>query len=208
MFIKRGEAWDFWAPRYEVMVAQPFSLKPTRDKVLARVAIACPDARRLLDVGCGVGQLSKALAERLPDLQVTGVDPSALMIGRARADYAHPRVTHVHGFVEDVPADPPFDVVVTTHAFPYVPDPDAFLRAVRDRLRPGGRLFLAQACTECWWDAAVLRVVKLTTGPAVYAAARDVERRMVVAGLRPVQSTAVPALPGIPSLAVIEAVRP
>jgi 2-polyprenyl-3-methyl-5-hydroxy-6-metoxy-1,4-benzoquinol methylase len=207
MFIKRGAAWDFWAPRYEIMVAQPFSLKPTREAVLARVAAACPDARRLLDVGCGVGQLSKALAERMPDLQVTGVDPSALMIRRARADYAHPRVTHVNGFVEDVPADPPFDVVVTTHAFPYVPDPDAFLRAVRDRLRPGGRLFLAQACTESWWDAAFLRIVKLTTGPAVYAAAGDVAARMASAGLRPDGIHAVPALPLIPSLAVIEAVR-
>lgn len=200
-------AWEFWAPRYEHLVAQPFSLKPTRELVLSRVAASCPDARRILDAGCGVGQLAHALAERLPGVRVTGVDPTGPMIRRARVDYSHPHVTYLVGTVHDVPADEPFDAVVTTHAFPYVREPEAFLSRIFDLLRPGGRLFLAQACTESLWDAAFLRVVKLTTGPARYHASRDIERMMAGAGLQPVGVRAVPTMPLVPSLRLVEAVK-
>ncbi len=212
-------AWEFWAPRYEYLVSQPFSLKPTRDLVVKRVAEACPGARRILDAGCGIGQLAVALAERLPDVRVVGVDPTGAMIHRARADYAHPHVAYLLGTVDDVPdevllegnnsseAQGGFDAVVSTHAFPYVRNPQVFLARIRDLLRPGGRLFLAQVCTESWWDSACLRAIALATGPATFHSSRELERMVVEAGLRLDGVAAIPVLPLVPSLRLVEAVK-
>ncbi len=200
-------AWEFWAPRYENLVAQPFSLKPTRELVLQRVVEACPGARRVLDVGCGVGQLAMAIANALPEAHVTAIDPTWPMIQRARTDYFHERIRYLHGEVEDLPCDRKYEVVVTTHAFPYARDPEAFLAGVRDLMEPGARLILAQACTETWWDAAFLGVVKLTTGPAQYRPVREIERLMRAVGLHPDNVRPVPTFPLVPALRVVEAVK-
>src|SRR5207253_1937842 len=55
---------------------------------LARVAAAVPSSGRILDVGCGHGLFSNALALGSPDRQVLGVDPSGVKIAVARASSA------------------------------------------------------------------------------------------------------------------------
>jgi 2-polyprenyl-3-methyl-5-hydroxy-6-metoxy-1,4-benzoquinol methylase len=200
-------AWEYWAPRYENMIAQSFVLKPTRELVLQRLLQVCPDARRILDVGCGIGQLDRTIVDCLPKVEVVGVDPTGPMILRAKAQFSHPRITYLNGTVHDVPTQAPFDAVVTTHAFPYVMDPDAFLARIRDLLRPGGRLFLAQACTESRWDAAFLSLVKLVVGPAGYYASGDIARKIQLAGLQFDGVCAVPTIPLIPSVRLLEALR-
>jgi len=208
MTFRRGQAWSLYARRYVWLPVQPISLRPTRKFVLRRVAEDWAGARRVLDLGCGVGQLALALAERFPEMAILAVDPSPEMIRVARADRPHPRIDYRQGRIEEVPRDPPFDLVVSTHAFPYVEEPLDFLRQVREVLRPGGGLLLAQACTENAWDALLLRAVKLTTGPADYAPSARVRGWMQQAGLRPVAVRAIPVVPGMASLRLVEAVRP
>lgn len=208
MIFRRGQAWSLYARRYDWLPVQPISLRPTREFVIRRVTEDWSGARRVLDMGCGVGQLALALAERFPEMVVTAVDPSPEMIAMARRDRPHPRIDYREGRVEDVPGDPPFDLVVTTHAFPYVEDPVDFLRLLRAVVRPGGGILLAQACTENRWDALLLRAVKVTTGPANYAPSARVRGWMQQAGWRPVAIRPIPTLPGMASLRLIEAVRP
>ncbi|MBP7127049.1 class I SAM-dependent methyltransferase [Myxococcota bacterium] len=208
MIFRRGQAWSLYARGYTWLPVQPISLRPTREFVIRRVAEDWSDARRVLDMGCGVGQLALALAERFPGMEVTAVDPSPEMIDTARRDRSHPRIEYRQGRVEDVPGDPPFDLVVTTHAFPYVEDPVDFLRHLGRVVRPGGGILLAQACTESLWDALLLRAVRVTTGPADYAPSARVKGWMQQAGLRPLAVRPIPAPPGMASLRLIEAVRP
>src|SRR5439155_12168405 len=60
-----------------------------------------PDVRgrRVLDLGCGVGQLVLHLAQTGAD-DVVGVDVSERMLGLATAERAHPRVTYQLGAIE------------------------------------------------------------------------------------------------------------
>lgn len=177
--------WDFWAPRYHRLWVQRFSLGPSRDLVHRVIDRVAPDARRILDVGCGIGQFARETVERRPDAFVVGVDPAPAMIERARTDFAHDRIRYLVGRVEDVPAGEGFDVVTCQHAFPYMPDPVASLRAMHERLRPGGRVLLVNANAESARDALLLAFVKLTTTSATYWKVEEEREMMRAAGLEP-----------------------
>lgn len=67
------------------------------------------DARRVVDVGCGTGTLAIELAERAD--HVTGVDPSAGMLGAARAKRGAQAVVWLQGTAADLP-ERGFDLAV------------------------------------------------------------------------------------------------
>jgi SAM-dependent methyltransferase len=96
--------------------------------------------RRVLDLGCGAGQLARHLAT-CGAAEVVGVDISERMLALARADWAHPRVTYRRGAVEDV-AFPParFDLVVSALVLHYVADYRGLVARIAGWLAPGGVL--------------------------------------------------------------------
>ena len=159
--------WDFWAARYDRLWVQRVSLAPTRAALRAQLSSRPPG--RLLDMGCGTGQL---LAELLglggtTDWEYTGIDASPAMIAAARRKF--PAACFECADVMSYAAAPAvFDTVVCAHAFPYLPDQRAALARLAGWLQPGGRLLLAQACTETCYDRIVLAIVKRTTSPARY----------------------------------------
>lgn len=53
-----------------------------------------------VDLGCGPGQLTALLAEADPFERVIGVDPSEIMIERARSMEAHPKLEYTVGTAE------------------------------------------------------------------------------------------------------------
>jgi SAM-dependent methyltransferase len=97
------------------------------------------NGRRVLDLGCGAGQLAQHLATR--GAEVIGVDVSERMLGLARAEFAHPRVTHVQSSIEDVGfPGARFDLVVSVLALHYVADYAGLVRRIAGWLAPGGVL--------------------------------------------------------------------
>lgn len=96
-----------------------------------------PPAGRLLDVGCGSGDVLLAL--RRWGWSVCGVEPDPAAAAAARAQGLDVRT----GFVTDLPADGgPFDAVVLSHVIEHVADPVGTLAACGRVLRPGGRLYV------------------------------------------------------------------
>src|SRR5262245_52239735 len=69
------------------------------------------DGRRVLDLGCGAGQLAHHLAAR-GAAEVVGVDISERMLALARAEWSHPRVTYRREALETLAFSPArFDLV-------------------------------------------------------------------------------------------------
>ena len=84
-----------WDPQHYLAYADERG-RPFVD-LLARVGATAP--RSVVDLGCGPGNMTRLLAERWPGATVTGVDSSADMIARARAD--QPSLTWVEADVRD-----------------------------------------------------------------------------------------------------------
>lgn len=95
-------------------------------------------AARVLDLGCGVGQLLPDIRARAADAFVVGIDLTEGMLRRAaRSSVAVMDGTRL-GF-----ADGSFDAVVSCFVAFHFPDPRAALEGVRRVLRAGGSLALA-----------------------------------------------------------------
>jgi trans-aconitate methyltransferase len=94
---------------------------------------------RVLDLGCGPGQLTHAIAETGAD--VLGIDNSPQMIEQARANYPDLRVELADGV--SFRFDTPFDAVFSNAALHWMTRPTEVAARVFEALKPGGR-FVAE----------------------------------------------------------------
>jgi SAM-dependent methyltransferase len=100
---------------------------------------------RVLDVGCGAGELLEHYANL--GWEAFGIEPSE---GAAVAARQRGVTVHV-GTLADRPwPDESFDRVVFSHSLEHIPEPLDALRAARELLAPGGRLAVLAPNWRCW----------------------------------------------------------
>lgn len=96
--------------------------------------------RRIVDLGCGTGDLTAALAERWPEAAVTGVDLSEDMLKPARARAVAGRLEYVAGDLTGWAPQEAVDLIVSNAAFQWVTDHEALFAHVVSYLGAGGVL--------------------------------------------------------------------
>jgi 2-polyprenyl-3-methyl-5-hydroxy-6-metoxy-1,4-benzoquinol methylase len=134
---------------------------------LAAIAARVPPAGSLLDVGCGHGLFSLALASADPSRRIVGVDPSPAKISAAqRAGRPFGNLQFREGVVESVQGED-FAVVTVLDVLYLLPDAQkkSLLAACRRLLTPQGTLLLKTNDTHPAWKYRVARMQeKLMTG--------------------------------------------
>lgn len=91
----------------------------------------------VVDLGCGTGELSRRLADRLPGATVLGIDSSAAMLAKA-GECRSPRLDFAAGAIETVSGS--WDLVFSHAAIHWVDDHRALIPRLFSLVNPGGQL--------------------------------------------------------------------
>ena len=110
-------------------------LQPALD-LLARVPLDAPGT--VVDLGCGAGNVARALKARWPDVKLTGVDGSPEMLERARGE--DPDIQWVEADMKDWKPGAPVDLIYSNAALHWLDDHDALFPRLMDSIAPGGCL--------------------------------------------------------------------
>ena len=200
--------WNVWAPFYnKIWGFQRFSLTPTREfvhKYLDESGL-CP--KNILDIGCGVGELSYELSQRWPNAKILGVDYSEGMIARAKKDYTAPNIEYIMGSLENIHENRKFDLILSTHSFPYFPEKLQAATTMKKMLLKGGRIIIIQGNTNNLYDAAWLAFVKLGVSKADFISVKKVKSILQEAGFRIGTVKRVNTAFFIPSIFMVEGIN-
>ncbi len=146
--VDRGEldrfaalASQWWDPAGPLRTLH--DINPLRVDYICRHASV--DGARVLDIGCGGGLLSEALARR--GAQVTGIDLAAdsIAVATEHALAEGLRINYQTASAESLAAQAPgeFDIVTCLELLEHVPDPARVVTACAQAVRPGGTVFFS-----------------------------------------------------------------
>ena len=123
-----------WDPNQYLKFAD-HRLRPALD-LMAQVALEAP--RRIYDLGCGPGNITRMLSERWPEAAVTGVDSSADMLAKARQEA--PSVAFEQADIAHWSPPAPADLLFSNATLHWLDDHAALLPRLAAQLAPGGVL--------------------------------------------------------------------
>lgn len=160
--------WNFWADKYDKLWVQKYSLKPTRDYILKAISkLNIYENIKVLDLGCGPGQLIHEMSHTFNNLIITGIDFSEKMIEMSQNK--NPKAKHIKLDADELyKLKDKYDLIICTHSLPYYKEPGKILMELSKLLNDDGRLLIGFASGNSFYDKLVLSFVKLTTGPANY----------------------------------------
>lgn len=135
--------WDPGGPQKALHALNPVRLRYVADRVDLAGA-------RVLDVGCGAGLLSEALAGQGARVTALDLAPELIRVARlhrlesgVEVDYRMQSVESLAAEVSAETGDARFDAVTCMEMLEHVPDPGAVIAACAAVLKPGGTLFLS-----------------------------------------------------------------
>ncbi|HVG74681.1 MAG TPA: methyltransferase domain-containing protein [Thermoleophilaceae bacterium] len=131
------------------------------EKVLERLPLAGDEI--VLDAGCGSGNVTQLLLDRLPRGHVVAVDSSESMVEHARQALDPDRTIVFQADLAELELDEPVDAAFSNAVFHWIPDHDALFGRLHAALTPGGPLV-----AQCGGEGNVARL---------HAAGREVAAR-------------------------------
>jgi trans-aconitate 2-methyltransferase len=108
-------------------------LRPALD-LMARIPLAAP--KRIVDLGCGPGNVTKLLAERWPGAETIGIDNAPAMLERAEKDY--PALEWREGDAESWRAAEPVDLLFSNAVLQWLDHHETLYPRLLAEVSPGG----------------------------------------------------------------------
>ncbi|HTO01002.1 MAG TPA: methyltransferase domain-containing protein [Microthrixaceae bacterium] len=157
----------------------------------------------VMDAGCGTGQVTRMLAELLPNGHVIAVDADTEMVRTAKANLADliasRRVTLAQGDLTEFTVDEPVDAILSTATFHWISDHQRLFDNLISLLKPGGRLVaqcggqgniaeLRDLSAELAHDPRFTEWLKDWTPPWTYNGPEETKQRLERAGFDEVRT--------------------
>ncbi len=99
------------------------------------------DAISILDIGCGTGEMGKALLRNKPSRKIHGITFSSIEAMEARKNY---KKVYIHDLNDiSLQMDEEFDVLICSHVLEHTMFPLTVLKHYLQYLRPGGQVIIA-----------------------------------------------------------------
>lgn len=110
-------------------------------ELFQRVDLEAP--KRCWDIGCGNGEIARAMTERWPGAQVVGLDASAEMLDKAKAEPGSDKVDWRQADITSWEPDAPADVIFSNATLQWLGDHETLFPRLMQCVAPGG-IFAAQ----------------------------------------------------------------
>jgi ubiquinone/menaquinone biosynthesis C-methylase UbiE len=132
---------DLLLPGYDLLT-RLLGMRPAYDTLVAQAELF--DGSRVLEIGCGTGNLMPKVKQAQPGARLTGIDPDPRALARARRKARRASgVSFDQGYAQELPyADGSFDRVLSSMMLHHLDD-DVKAAAVAEAfrvLRPGGSM--------------------------------------------------------------------
>jgi SAM-dependent methyltransferase len=191
----RGRVGEAWAEEWR---RTDRALGPVQQALLDALLPLLPAGAAVLDIGCGAGGTSLALAAARPDLKVTGLDLSDALIAAARERGQGAANFEVGDAASWTPADGGrFDALLSRHGVMFFADPVAAFAHLRGLAKPGAPLVFScfRARDDNPWVAELVPIIHRfapeqaaapppTQGPFAFADPELVDSILARAGFR------------------------
>lgn len=132
-FSYTGDTYDEVVHRFTLGIDRSW-----KQKILSKI----PPSENILDLACGTGILTFAIANKYPESNITGVDISEgyLTVARAKAlKSLSQKITFVYSPAEDFTSTEPFNAVTTSY-LPKYADIPRLIQNLEKMLTPGGTI--------------------------------------------------------------------
>jgi len=130
--------WDPQGPQRPLHTLNPLRL----DYVAQRFPLS---GKKVLDIGCGGGLLSEAMAMAGADVTAIDLAPELIKVARLHALESGAKVDYKVQAIETLATECPgtFDALTCMELLEHVPNPKAIIAACAQALKPGGRVFVS-----------------------------------------------------------------
>ena len=174
------EVWENLAHKYNNLWVQKYSLGPTRREVLKIVLplLKKNNKLRILDIGCGTGQLIKEISNEYEHVNYLGIDVAENMIKENK------NIKFKTCPIEKFNTKDKFDIIICTHAFPYFPNKEEVLKKIYKLSNKNANIVIVNSSTNSLKDLIINFFLKATTSKAKYLSIEEMKKLFNIAKLK------------------------
>ena len=180
------EVWEKLAHKYNNLWVQKYSLGPTRREVKKIVLplLEKNNELKILDIGCGTGQLIKEISDHYNKVNYLGIDVAENMIEVAKKSNKGKNVKFKTSSIESFESNDKYDIIICTHAFPYFPNKQEMIKKMAGLCNKKGQVIIVNSSTNSLKDLIINFFLKATTSKAKYLSIDEMKKLFKSAKLK------------------------